>query len=290
MTLKRLLILNLAAVSCAIPLAAQAAGKVVVTKSGNKILITGDGAANHVFLGTEANKLIIRTGQDNTVIQGTKDFPGFTGDLELNMGGGDDNVAINSQTLVLNNVTANMGTGFREWFALHHARLNGSLSVVSQATAVGNYPEASYITVQSATIRGNVTINTGRGSDQVSISTPTKDSVVGVGGNLWIDTRDSNDRVHVQDYASGKPPTGAGGSLIIRTGTGNDLVEMRTRANSMTINLGEGDDTLNASGCSAPSTISVDGNLGNNDTFANRKENSSRFIQALTGFEKRVNQ
>ncbi len=286
----RFLILTLALASIATASPAYCAGVVTVQKSGNTLTITGDGAGNRIAIYRNATNLIVtQADYDNgTVIRGTPSVAGFTGDLVVNLNGGDDRLTIDQQDLTFNNVTINSGTGATEYVFLRHFTIKGNLAITSQATKVTPFPgDASSIHVEKLSVDGTIRIDTGSGSDNVCVYPEGADTPK-LKGALSIDTRDGNDNVNVDVNGSGGVPSPQiGGALTIRTGAGPDKVFLYVKAASISLGLGDGDDYLQsyASG-TRNGTAALDGGAGT-DTFRNQGANSSLFTRGLTSFEVR---
>lgn len=269
--------------------AAHGAGVVTVHNNGNTLTITGDGAGNRVQIVWNGSQFDVTTpAYDNgTVIRGTTTFSGLKGDLVVNLNGGDDRLTITEGNLTFNNVTINSGTGEVEFVYLARLTIMGNLSITSQATKVTSYPgDASDIRVEYVSVSGTTRINTGSGSDNVTVY-PEGYRTPKLQGAVSIDTRDGNDSVYVMtngSWGSGETCQ-IGGALTIRTGAGRDYVALWVKAASISLGLGDADDYLLGYGCGTRGgTADVDGGSGT-DTFKNQGANSSLFTKALTNFE-----
>lgn len=283
-----LLTLALASIATASP--AYCAGIVNVQRNGNTLTITGDGAGNRISIYGSNTKLIVTQADydDGTVIRGTPSVANFSGDLVVNLNGGDDRLTIVQQDLWLNNVTINSGTGVTEYVYLKYFKIKGNLAITTQATKVSPFPgDGSSIHLEKVSVDGTIRINTGSGSDNVCVY-PEGDDTPKLKGAVSIDTRDGNDNVNVDINGSGLGASPQiGGALTIRTGAGADKVYLLVKAPSISVDLGDADDYLQAYKCGTQGgAASLEGGSGR-DTFKNQGANSSLFTRGITGFEVR---
>lgn len=271
----------------------HAAGVVTTQMSGNTLTLTGDGQGNRIQLKYANSALIVGVTDydDGTRIQGKNTFLNFKGDIVVNLNGGNDRFRVYDSQISLTNLTVDMGTGESEEVDIRNLTLAGNLAITSRGTKLNSSVSpgsGSDIRVESVVIRGNVRINTGTGTDLVTIlpldATPPR-----ISGNVSIDTRDGDDFVGIGINGSHWPNTSAqiGGTVTIRTGAGPDICDLWVKMSGVDVLLGDGDDTLYAYVCGTRGgSAKLDGGAGS-DWFRNSGGNSSSFTQGLVGFERR---
>jgi hypothetical protein len=270
-----------------------AAGVVTTQLSGSTLTLTGDNQGNRIELKYANSAIIVGVTDydDGTRIQGKSTFPNFKGDVVVNLNGGNDRFRVFDSQISLTNLTVDMGTGESEELDVRNLTLAGTLAITSRGTKLNSSVSpgtGSNIWVERAVIRGNVRINTGAGTDTVTIlpldSTPPQ-----ISGNVSIDTRDGDDFVGIGINGSRWPNTSAqiGGTVTIRTGAGPDVCDLWAKMSGVDVQFGEGDDTLYAYQCGTRGgPAKLDGGAGS-DWFRNYGGNSSLFTQGLVSFERR---
>lgn len=273
--------------------AAHATGVVKTQLSGNTLTLTGDGQGNRIELKYGSSGLIVGVTDhdDGTLIQGKSTFPNFKGDVVVNLNGGNDWFRVFESQISLTNLTVDMGTGESEELDVRNLTLAGTLAITSRGTKLNTSVSpgtGSKIWVERAIIRGNVRINTGTGTDSVTIL-PLDATPPLISGNVSVDTRDGDDFVGIGINGSRWPNTSAqiGGTVTIRTGAGPDICDLWAKMSGVDLQLGEGDDTLLGFQCGTRGgPAKLDGGAGN-DWFRNYGGNSSLFTQSLISFERR---
>lgn len=292
---------DVAGVTLVLPLAmttlpsAEAAGVVTVKKTGNKLLITGDGKANRIVvshLRADRNDPqtvdVVKQDADTTVV-GDASLRGFTGDVEVQLNGGDDNVRFEgrrSDSAEFGNVTVNMGEdgpNGQEVVNVFGMWIRRNLKIRAAGRSITPNRVGSAIRVDGCRIDGNVDIDSGEGNDDVAVLPsapqnvpPTAFQFQRIGGNLSIHTRGGVDVVALAiNGVTGRVQVD--GDVAIGTGAGNDTLTLSVLSSkagdggisligkSLQVNMGDGSDVLRIGYLKAGKAGSLDGGGGTRD-------------------------
>jgi hypothetical protein len=202
-------------------------GHVTATLKNGTLTITGDNNNDGIEITqspNHPNRLTITGLQqpNSTKVNGTTGpvvFNGVTGDVNINLGSGNDNVAIEGtglgvMTYLPRNLTVNLGNG-------NNVLEMVSVTVGGKVSVTGGTGDDTVIlamtNVGSPAVNGganDLTINLGGGNNQMALY------YVSVERDLQIlDTASNSDELLMYgDYA--------GRNLLIETGAGNDILEL----------------------------------------------------------------
>lgn len=270
---------------CVLAAEARAAGVVIVKRTGNKVLITGDNASNQVVVwylpaGPNNNppQKFQVIGDAGTTVRGDTNIPGFGGDVEVQLNGGDDNLRFTHSGAVaatFRSLVVNMGTdgpdGSEKVF-VSGAWIYGGVKI-----RAGGRKE-SIIRVHDCRVDGTVDLDSGDGNDIIEFKAgapknyPNK-SVYGynrLGGDLQINTRGGDDTV-VVGVTGAHQRFECAGKVVIGTGAGNDRVAVDATdsliSQSLTVSTGEGNDVLGIYNFTTLKPGGLDGGAGTQDVF-----------------------
>jgi hypothetical protein len=283
------------------------AGDVAVSVSNGDLRITGDAAANDV--------VVVQTTLDNVPVTGSyyvggrpgtringqsggATFTGVTRDININMGGGGDQVTmgpenepytVNNRLNVPRNLSIDMGSGG------NRANLVGLAVANNASISAGTGADAL---VFHGNVQNDLTINTGGGLDLVNVynsfirrnmtidalaSNTSNVSVyltqVNVGNDATITTGGGQDYINIDD-------TGINRNMTLRTGGNSDTVSFRDSevASRLFADLGSGNDTLYLTNTYV-GQAELDGGLGFLDKVF--ETNFSFGTRTIRGFETR---
>ena len=222
------------------------AGNVSATVSGGNLIVTGDSAANGLYiryLGGTSYELESRStglsSDPGTKINGYGKIrlSGVTGDLRVNLGDGIDNLQVSSNVRAtaphLRHVLINMGTGQRENVLLSQTWMSGDLSI-DAGSGQANVQVGQAGGVQ---VGGSMSIVTGGNNDNIEVA-GTK-----VQRDLTISSGSGDDRITLANQPVG--PVRGGGRLRLDAGYGHDRVVFTgIEVGVLDLLLGEGNDTL----------------------------------------------
>jgi hypothetical protein len=211
------------------------AGNVKVAVSRGNLTLTGDSlpAGNQIEIAYENNAYVV-TGLKGTTVEGQP---------------------AKIITEVNKNITVDLKSGANEVEIRGDAE-GGSPFLVLGGLTVRSGSGGAVIIISDAEVRGNVSITTGSGSDQVLVTGLTAPPVRN--GRVSINTGYGNDSVGVVDSTIQR-------NLSISTGNGNDLVGLVRvdTSGSIAVNAGEGaEDLIGIAGVTSGNMTLDGGNAG----------------------------
>lgn len=231
------------------------AGNVLVSLSGDNVLVTGDSLANTIEITALDNDVVIRGLQDTLVNGSANNFVLSTGSriingsVNISMGLGNDTVMFSRNVIVngISNIAGDDGddqlgsTGVQFTTGALFYGGNGNDTVSLQDSSFGGllwiktHHGDDLVTLEDITATGKVKIKTGVGNDAVSLTRVT----TAEGQKLSVHTEDGNDDVAVRNST-------INGSLKLRTTSGQDAVMFsgNTLNGVVTANLGSGNDNF----------------------------------------------
>jgi hypothetical protein len=251
------------------------AGNVHVQIIGGDLVVQGDDAANRISVESAGTGKILVRGfgtQINSVANGAKIISGIRGEIQLNLGGGDDLVRV-SNLIAPSNVLVSLGSGNDE-VVTGRDRLNGDarfghspsgpLYVRGDLRIYGGGGD-DLVFQSDAHVDGLGVVNLGKGDDTLFLQRPFGGSQnVDYGGNLSIVPDQGDDVVDILgmvvdgnltvDDAAGRlylvaRSLDVHGDCQITSGNLADSVEFSATnvRNQLSINTGAGDDRVRVS-------------------------------------------
>src|SRR5262245_39221837 len=245
------------------------AGNVTASLVGGQLTVVGDDAANDIRVIQSGSTLTI-TGQVGTTVNGSASAT-FSADslskAEFTMRGGDDHVflialrASNDVVIEMadgddivevsnvrtgNNLTVKGGQG-DDLFGVANTTVGGDLNAeldegeatlfltrmnIAKNLSVITKDQDDLISIDGAiTVGEDLTIETGKGDDIVTVADLVTAAPVSVGKSLSIDTDEGNDRVTLVDVVAGE-------DVNVSTGKGDDTVRLTdvNSGKSVTVN------------------------------------------------------
>ena len=253
------------------------AGNVVanITNSGN-LVINGDGANNNISVEISEDGFVAITGNDGENIDaGNLEFSRVSGDVRINMRGGDDivlvdgggnelpvrnlnliagsgndRVAVQNVASITGNLVINTGSGNDEVY-MNYAETSGDLTISSGSgdDYILAGVQAKNITIKSGSGNDVIGLYQSNASEDVLITSSSGDDLVNVGDsssglfsptprNFTIRTGSGNDNIYINDSKN------TGSNFVIASGGGNDNLTMGRSFGDLNINLGGGKDFM----------------------------------------------
>jgi Ca2+-binding RTX toxin-like protein len=247
------------------------AGDVTVSVVAGDLIITGDALSNAIVLEATANagEFVISDAADVDVGATTLNgggtpltLAGVTGSIVVTMGDGDDRVTVSTarDIAIADDLSIGMGLGNDRLTSSSTRRIGvgGDLNIT---TAEGD----DVISLAQVRVGGNSTIDTGVGDDRVTLhnTSLSSDRLNYTAGNLSLVAGDGNDFFTLDGTFT------VGQNITFDGGFGNDIlnapkmIRYVSAVGNITLQFGDGSDTLVGKGLFASGDALVDFGAGN---------------------------
>ncbi|MBC8113194.1 MAG: hypothetical protein H7062_02360 [Candidatus Saccharimonas sp.] len=283
------------------------AGSVTSALVAGVLVLDGDGLANQVQLTVASNGQLTATGLSGTTINGVTsfNFGVVSTPLRVNGGAGDDTISMNSTAATIaNNVTIDGGLGNDTVSVM--GKFGGNLVLNGGTAPVGATGGNDTITVSNSTVAVDLIIDSGDDNDKVTLSgsTVTHNAQIQTGlGNdsISINRMSVNNDLALADIGGNNALTITNSStrndILVVLGDGNDALIVNgltagvktgaTAQGLISINFGNGNNSLTMSNTKAVGSTVLDGIFlsggAGRDTFGIVDSQTNSGIEVITG-------